>query len=195
MGVIYLITNNINGHRYVGQTSVKLQYRWKQHIYDSNRFKAHLFRAIKKYGHENFTVSVLEEVDNSLLNEKEMNWISKLQPEYNHTPGGNVHLRGMTYKEIHGEEEAVKLSEKRSLSNKRRGPRSTETKIRISESRKEGYKQGRIKPAPPPPTPEHTQILREAASRIVTCLHCKKQINYSNFMRWHGVNCRQAPTQ
>lgn len=59
--IIYKITNNINGKAYVGRTK-DLERRLKQHITHSVCKALH--RAIKKYGIENFTISILHESDN-----------------------------------------------------------------------------------------------------------------------------------
>lgn len=46
--------------------------------------------AIKKYGSENFKISVLEIVNNrEELNSREMFWIDKIKPEYNISKGGD----------------------------------------------------------------------------------------------------------
>ena len=55
-GVVYLITNKINGKPYVGQTTQKLERRIKEH----KRSDLYIDRAIRKYGWENFTVEVLK---------------------------------------------------------------------------------------------------------------------------------------
>lgn len=82
MGYIYKITNNINGKGYVGQTIQPIENRWAQHIATSSQNKENkkyaIHYAIEKYGLENFSFSILEEVsDDSLLNDKEIYWIEK----------------------------------------------------------------------------------------------------------------------
>lgn len=96
MGYIYKITNLVNGKMYVGQTSESIHQRWNEHKYDASYSKSKcyncaLHRAIRKYGPENFNISLLEEVDNSLLNEREMYWIKRcnsFKSGYNMTLGG-----------------------------------------------------------------------------------------------------------
>jgi group I intron endonuclease len=73
-GVIYKITNLINKKVYVGQTTVKPQKRFNQHINDSknNPKKSIIAQAIKKYGVENFSFEViLECYSQEELNSKE----------------------------------------------------------------------------------------------------------------------------
>lgn len=97
---IYLITNNINGKYYVGQTKRSVASRWLQHIYDSRidtKYKKnmYLYSSIRKYGQENFDVELLCECPNQeVLNETEKFFIwflgsSKRSIGYNTTLGGN----------------------------------------------------------------------------------------------------------
>lgn len=75
MSFIYLITNKVNGKRYVGQTSKTVEERFRDHIEDCYTTKYNnrpLYKAIKKYGVNNFTIEVLEECPNSVVNEREI---------------------------------------------------------------------------------------------------------------------------
>lgn len=47
LGIIYSITNTVNGKKYIGQTVRPLEKRWTQHQRDSNRHTYHFARAIK----------------------------------------------------------------------------------------------------------------------------------------------------
>lgn len=89
---IYLLENKINGKQYVGKTSKSIEQRLKRHLYDSNHSKTKLYNAFKKYGFENFNIYIIEQtgvVSNSRLNDREIYWISVLEPEYNMTKGGD----------------------------------------------------------------------------------------------------------
>ena len=91
---IYLITNTINGKRYVGQT-VRFKDRMWEHEHNNNRYISAIDAAIKKYGTNVFEVSILETPDKELLDEREEYWIKKLGTyrfEYNLNKGG--HGRG-----------------------------------------------------------------------------------------------------
>lgn len=95
-GYIYLIENKINGKKYVGQTSRSLEERWKEHCteYLKREFeKRPLYDAIKKYGLENFSISLLEEVELPNLCEREIYWINFYNTYYgegyNATLGGD----------------------------------------------------------------------------------------------------------
>ena len=79
MGYIYKIQNLINGHIYIGQTQKHYTKRFQQHKanYDKPYF-SHLaiYKAFSKYGLENFLFEPIEEVENELLDEREIFWIS-----------------------------------------------------------------------------------------------------------------------
>lgn len=88
-GSIYLITNQINGKKYVGQ-SKNVGKRFREHI---NGNRSLIAKAIDKYGKENFTFELLEtNVPNYLLNHYEKFWIKHFNTfegeGYNLTPGG-----------------------------------------------------------------------------------------------------------
>lgn len=98
MGYIYCITNIVNGKMYVGQT-YDYEYRWARHKKDykySYNDSIILYRAFRKYGLENFDFKVVEECDDSIMSDKEMYWIAKLNTfvkdthsnGYNMTRGG-----------------------------------------------------------------------------------------------------------
>lgn len=62
--IVYLITNLINGKRYVGQTNQSLLKRWNGHVYTNVAGeKSHLHSAIRKYGSENFEIVPLVVVE------------------------------------------------------------------------------------------------------------------------------------
>lgn len=87
---IYKIENMINGKMYIGQ-SINIERRWARHRYATDDFAIH--RAIRKYGIENFSFSILEECSEKNLDDKEIYWITKynsLIPNgYNMIEGGS----------------------------------------------------------------------------------------------------------
>ena len=99
IGKIYLIKNKINGKRYVGQTIQKISWRWKQHLRDSKKLDYPLYKAIRKYGIENFDVSELDSTENLAelddLERKHVklqkSFIDWKQGGYNLTEGGWGH--------------------------------------------------------------------------------------------------------
>ena len=76
MGFIYKITNDINNKIYIGKTlHTTIEERFKEHCADSTRRRIEqrpLYAAMRKYGIEQFEISIIEECDDSLLNEKEI---------------------------------------------------------------------------------------------------------------------------
>lgn len=85
--MIYKITNTINGDFYVGYTSLTLEQRFAKHKQNSRAGgQTYLYRAMRKYGEENFIIECLQE--DGTLNEDEPLWIGKLNPSYNMTKGG-----------------------------------------------------------------------------------------------------------
>lgn len=65
-GYIYMIYNNVNDKVYIGETLQKITTRFKQHIQmafdEHRRYDGHLFRAIRKYGKENFFIKEIDKV-------------------------------------------------------------------------------------------------------------------------------------
>ena len=101
MGIIYKFTNKITNKDYIGQsqqsdTLIKkcaLEYsRIKEHIWSITNSNGILYRAIRKYGLENFSIEILKWCDNSLCDYWEIWYISKydtLAPNgYNLSEGG-----------------------------------------------------------------------------------------------------------
>jgi group I intron endonuclease len=97
---IYLITNSVNGKRYIGKTIKTVEQRFASHLYTAKAYSerrderhlpsTHLYNAINKHGSQNFNVEVLEVVEDiALLNEREMFHIAEKRPEYNMTAGGD----------------------------------------------------------------------------------------------------------
>ncbi len=83
-GIIYLITNKENGYKYIGQTILPMNKRWQQHIQEANRMSSTpLHKAFRQHGVHRFNIQEIDECDESLLNEKELQWIQHHNPEYN----------------------------------------------------------------------------------------------------------------
>ena len=82
---IYLLTNLITSDIYVGQ-SINLGKRLGQYLtlsYLEDRNNLIISRALVKYGYINFSISILEYCDKSILTEKEQHYIDLLNPTYN----------------------------------------------------------------------------------------------------------------
>lgn len=81
MGIIYCHKNKINGKCYVGQTRKSLEKRIGPNPELSYRNNKEFSSDIIEYGWDNFETSILETVDNSLLNERETFWMNKMKQE------------------------------------------------------------------------------------------------------------------
>ena len=92
MHKLYIITNQINKKVYVGITKLSLDQRWKQHIFSSKTPKYPIQYAIKKYGSDNFVITLLkEDIDRKIISEQEEPTILKFNSRtagYNVAKGG-----------------------------------------------------------------------------------------------------------
>lgn len=91
---IYMIQNKINGKIYIGQ-SIDIKRRWREHKNNSKNRNCYFYCALRKYGIENFSFSVLEECSIKELDYLERKYISlyhSLDKDfgYNIEFGGNV---------------------------------------------------------------------------------------------------------
>jgi group I intron endonuclease len=93
-GLIYCITNAVNGKQYVGQTVRTLEQRWQFHLRAAREFSGcALHSAIRKYGIEAFAIQQIDVAESQdELNEKEIHHVARLGTlapgGYNLTSGG-----------------------------------------------------------------------------------------------------------
>jgi len=71
---IYLITNQINGKTYVGQTERTLATRFREH---RNSGRKGIGVAIQQHKPENFTIELLETTTTELADDRETYWIKE----------------------------------------------------------------------------------------------------------------------
>lgn len=151
MGYIYVIENQVNHKKYVGQSIDPIK-RWRIHKNDDVKNPNLIIgKAFLKYGIENFTMTIIEECEDCNMSEREIYWIKELNTfikdpnshGYNMTRGGEAMFGDSNpfYGKTHTEETKQKLSEK---AKKRTGEKnaffgkhhSEETKKKISEANK-----------------------------------------------------------
>ena len=94
MGYIYCITNLINNKKYIGKTLNSITDRFKEHCQDATRRceeNRPLYRAMNKYGKENFRVDLVATCEENELSKKEIYYINvynTFKSGYNATKGG-----------------------------------------------------------------------------------------------------------
>lgn len=149
---VYLVTNNINGKKYIGQTSQSLNKRWNRHKKPFNhRRNSYLYNAIYKYGAENFSIKALVVVNSKwemdLYEQGMIKALDLRNPEkgYNLTDGGGGMLGFKLSEEtkkrmsehIKSEEHCQKISLSKLGNKSRLGMKhSEETKRKMSEKAK-----------------------------------------------------------
>ena len=94
MALVYKIVNSINGKLYVGKTSKTLAQRFRAHLSKvRNKVNRHLYDAMNHHGVEHFSIHLIEEVPDDLVDEREAFWIATLGTRspngYNMTEGGD----------------------------------------------------------------------------------------------------------
>ena len=170
-GIIYKITNLVNGKLYIGKTTENSSTYWNMHKNRAeNGVNKILYAAMRKYGHENFSFEVVEEIRsnakeelNKTLNALEIhhikNFKSKIPNGYNVTDGGEG-LYGMTFSKEHRNK--IRLSKlgvarPESVRQKLRKPKTEEHKQKLRGPKTEEHKAKLRKPK----SEEVKQKLRE----------------------------------
>lgn len=93
-GYIYKITCLVNNKIYIGQTTRDITIRFKEHIRDSTHFDYPLYRAMQKYGTNNFIIELIETCQADELNIREQYWIQYFDSVAWHNKGYNGTIGG-----------------------------------------------------------------------------------------------------
>ena len=129
-GIIYKVTNIINGKVYIGQTTRSLKKRKKEHKYDAAKtcYNSHFHNAIRKYGFNAFKWKIIADTyDRDMLNFLEAFFID-LYNSTNKDKGYNIKEGGKNGK--------LSNETKKKMSESQKGKvLSEETKKKISEAR------------------------------------------------------------
>lgn len=92
MPIVYIATNSINGHRYIGATKHDIPHRRRKHFSDAKAKRPYcrVFNAaIRKYGETSFVWEVVfRSVSIDDVMREEIRLIAEMKPEYNITAGG-----------------------------------------------------------------------------------------------------------
>lgn len=132
MRYIYLIRNLLDQKTYVGQTG-DLRMRWYSHQSGARTNKDHLlYRAMRLYGIENFSFEMIEECDDSHVNEREAFWISHHQST-DRNFGYNLLLGNLVFHR-HTDESKAKISA--AMKNRYFSPQHRKRLSRSSKGRK-----------------------------------------------------------
>lgn len=112
--IVYKATNNINNKVYIGITTKTLEHRKSIHKKDSKTKDTYFYKAIRKYGFENFSWEVIDTASSiEELHQKEIAYIKQYdsfdnkEKGYNTTSGGGS-LYQMTESERKARSERVK---------------------------------------------------------------------------------------
>lgn len=139
MGYIYKITNIKNNKIYIGQTTKERPTdRYSQHKYlathpEQEKSISYLHRAMNKDGLDNFQFTIIEEVQNILLNDREKYWIKY----YNCiTPNGYNITKGGEGTKGYSRPQTLKERLKRQQSNKQFYITHPEARKQVSERTK-----------------------------------------------------------
>jgi hypothetical protein len=91
MYFIYKATNVLNNKFYVGRCSGNIKVREYKHWWYANNKNSNMPfpNALRKYGRTNFKWEIIEECSKESVGEREIYWISTLNPHYNATLGGD----------------------------------------------------------------------------------------------------------
>lgn len=149
-GKIYCITNTANGKKYIGQTIVSVESRWREHKNHSNIYDYPIYRALRKYGFDKFSVEVIDTAKTrESLDEKERMWIKSLctllPNGYNAIDGPpgksakfSEETRALLSKKLkkRWENPEYRAKMKTSTTGIIKGPHSDETKKKISDANK-----------------------------------------------------------
>ena len=198
---IYKSVNTKTGKVYIGFDS-NWPNRVRIHKSASKNQDCKFYRAIRKYGWDNFEWSVIYQSKDKQHTLKEMesyfiNIYDSMKNGYNSTLGGDGtfgHKVSDKTKKLISEgnkvskpqtpEHSKKIGD--ALRGKKKGPHSEDTKQKISQSTK-----GISKPM----SEQHKKNLKchHNNSIKVSCPHCDKVGQLTNMKRWHFDKCKSIP--
>lgn len=217
MFYIYKITNKINNKSYIGYTK-SLEKRLKAHKYSYGNHCPVFYKAIKKYGWNNFETTILFESKEDILHLEPV-YISlhnTLTPNgYNAHPGGSrgnseilsKKLNGKTGKlcPLYGRKHSSLTIERMRLA--KRNPWSSESRLKFSRIRTgdgnpmfgKTHSEEERKRISERTSGANNPMFGVVGSadhlnkREYTCEFCNITTNLGNYKRWHSQKCKQKP--
>ena len=208
---IYRITNHVTNQSYIGKTEHSVQTRFKRHLSNAVRGdETYLYRSIRKYGVENFSVELVEETSPDIVNDREIYYIKEYTPEFNMTSGGdggstthnrtwvnnginnlylltselvpNGYIKGRLCKFNDPEfQRQMGIRAQSKIDLVARGKRISESKI------------GKTHVGVSHKNSTKDKLRTIALNRQkVQCEHCDKLATAAMYARWHGDNCKYA---
>lgn len=220
MGYIYKITNNITNDFYIGKTIHNIELRFKGHLKQQKRNASNiLYKNMKKYGVENYTIESLHQCDDSVLDEAEKKFISELQPKLNMTAGGDGGnttgnkrwvTDGVKNKYINKTDELPdgyrfgricifndpeKQKEFSNRANRELQGTSIKAAWAAGKFENRDYSNNHFRKNNPSKNPEQKELLKEfqliRSKEIVTCPHCGKEgKNSVGMISFHFEKCK-----
>ncbi|CAB4141321.1 grpIintron_endo, group I intron endonuclease [uncultured Caudovirales phage] len=132
---VYQIKNLINNKVYIGITTKDPIDRWNQHLKKHFNKNFILYKAMRKYGPDNFHFSIIEQTNNlDHLKELESKYIQEYN-SYCFTENSNGYNMTLGGKGLFGYKHSNQTKKKLSEANKGK-PLSEETKRKLSEANK-----------------------------------------------------------
>ncbi|MDE2099164.1 MAG: GIY-YIG nuclease family protein [Patescibacteria group bacterium] len=205
VGTVYLVESKTSGKLYIGQTWKPIEVRWKEHVSTTKKLLLH--NAIRKYGPEDFSISIIETDINvqSDLDNAEIFWIewyNSIVPfGYNLTFGGRGgKLSELTKAKISASHKGIRPSEetKQKLRDANLGKKaSLETRILLSKMRighavsEETKQKIRESKLGKPRSPETIEKMRAAGIGKKHSLEHKQKI--SNSLKGHAPWSKGKP--
>ena len=209
MGFIYQIRNTVNGKCYVGQTRQALSQRWNKH---RTRPDGILKLAFASHGLDKFEFSVICEIPNEELNDREVREISErrtLAPNgYNLQTGGGAFAQHEETKRRISEankishlgvklspEHVMRIREGQKSSDNMSHPRSEDVRQRDKEIKKDKMK----------PVDQYTldgafmktwdSVRGTGVNRVRDCCSLRQKQASGFVWRWHGEPFDAKPTE
>lgn len=135
--IVYKATNKINNKVYIGITTKTLEHRMKIHLRDSKNKDTYFYRAIRKYGFDNFTWEIIDTASTvKELEEKEKYYISIYNSFDNKELGYNTQSGGHNLYKITNEERMNRSVRVRGENNPMYGKPGTWLNKKFSEAHK-----------------------------------------------------------